>query len=65
MSELKGWYTVVSDKCLRPSSMYCDLSRTTTVEPLSALLITMSVLSMRSDSVIRSRLVRLSPRDCV
>ena len=65
MSVVRGLYTVVSDKCFRPSSIYWVLSRTTIVEPLSALLITMSVLSIRFDSATRSLLVRLSEGDCV
>ena len=64
IADVNGWYTVVSERCLRPYSTYCCLSRTTTVEPLSALLIIMSVLSMRLDSAIRSLLVRLSVLDC-
>ena len=33
MSVVRGLYTVVSDKCFRPSSIYWVLSRTTIVEP--------------------------------
>ena len=41
MSDNNNSYTVVSERCLRPSSMYWSLSRTTIVEPLSVLFITM------------------------
>ena len=65
ISVSNGLYTDILVRWPSPSLIYCSLSWTTIVEPLSALLITMSVLFEKFASAILWFLVRLSFFVCV
>ena len=62
---MKGLYTLGSFRCSIAFLMYLSLSSTTIVEPLSALLITICGLFIKSLSANLSFLVRLSCLFCL
>ena len=64
MSLVRGLYTFPFAKWVKPSLIYWSLSRTTIVEPLSALLITVYILFITALSAFLSPIVRLSVLDC-
>ena len=65
ISSQRGLYTLGSFRCDIAFLIYSSLSSTTIVEPLSALLITMCGLFIKSLSASLSFLVRLSYLFCL